>query len=270
MTKTYRDSKGELVMEETFDGGRLTEQGREARINALLDAELGPGGFADTRSYAQRTEAEAAERVAREEGDRTRDANNARISDERSTADSEAAAAIQAMQDKGVGRVRSQKWDEQALQRASQMTESEKQARAWANRDRSKPASASEPADSEPENKPEPSGDNAEKHPNNDDAWLEKARNNVDKAFMKKWRYGGDARDAFREAKPKLIKWVSEKTKNNRYFTMPRGYRTEDQRMILEAVLEDMNLPKGEGNDSWILNSKDREELVRRINAISL
>lgn len=225
VNKTYRDSKGGLVMEETFDGGRMTEQGREARINALLDAELGPGGFADTRSYAdrnlapeddvellrrraqyrsrianydrpdssrgedyevvdedigeaprltpeaqkynserraERRSADLAQRQLRqaEENERRNAPSNVKSNIPeltQSQRDAEAAAAIQAMQDKGVGRVRSQKWkDEQALQRASQMTESEKQARAWANRDRSQPASVSEPAASEPENKPEP------------------------------------------------------------------------------------------------------------------
>lgn len=178
VTKTYRDSKGGFVMEETFDGGRLTEQGREARINALLDAEIDPEtGIADTRGDAERMS-----RTERSEHGKSVDRRRAQIASiNAQLEEADRKLHNDALREEGwmaeedienkdreqylanprsdVSENVANTEEMQSAANAGQMTASESQRREWANRDRSKDSPApeppvSEPAASEPENKP--------------------------------------------------------------------------------------------------------------------
>lgn len=179
-SRTYRDSKGGLVMEETFGADRLTEQGREARLNALLDAEIDPEtGIADTRGDAERMS-----RTERSEHGKSVDRRRAQIASiNAQLEEADRKLHNDALREEGwmteedienknreqylanprsdVSENVANAEEMQSAANAGQMTASERQRREWANRDRSKDSPApeppaNEPPASEPENKPEP------------------------------------------------------------------------------------------------------------------
>ena len=178
VNKTYRDSKGGLVMEETFDGGRLTDSGREARFNALLDAEIDEEtGVADKRGDAERmSRTERSEHGKSVDRRRAQIASiNAQLEEADRKLHNDALRAEGWMTDEDIENKNREQYlakpradasenvanaeEMQSAANAGQMTASEKQRREWASRDRSKDSPASEPPASEPpapepENKP--------------------------------------------------------------------------------------------------------------------
>lgn len=179
-SRTYRDSKGGLVMEETFGSDRLTEQGREARLNALLDAEIDPEtGIADTRGDAERmSRTERSEHGKSVDRRRAQIASvNARLEEADRKLHNDALREEGWMTEEDIENKEREQYlanprsdvsenvanaeEMQSAANAGRMTASERQRREWANRDRSKDSPASEPPApeppaSEPENKSEP------------------------------------------------------------------------------------------------------------------